>query len=120
MSVSSYRDLVAWQRAMELAEAVYEATKLWPDAERFGLVMQARRAAVSIPSNIAEGKGRRSDRELRRFLSIAHGSLCELGTCFELAERLGFERRGRSRVPTLLDEVGRLVGGLAKMLPPKP
>jgi four helix bundle protein len=82
MAVKSYRDLIAWQRGMDLAVEVYEATTDWPDAERFGLISQIRRAAVSIPSYIAEGHGRRSDPEFRHFLGIAHGSLCELETCF--------------------------------------
>jgi four helix bundle protein len=119
MSVKSYKDLIVWQRAMDLAEAVYGATTKWPDVERFGMVMQVRRAALSIPANIAEGHGRRSDAELRHFLSIAHGSLCELETCFLLAERLGFAGAHPDRVVSLLAEVGRLIGGLARTLPRK-
>lgn len=119
MSVRSYRDLIVWQRAMELAEAVYGATATWPEGERFGMVMQVRRAAVSIASNIAEGHGRRSDHELRHFLSIAHGSLCELETCFALAERLRFDSQQATRVTSFAAEVGRLIGGLVRTLPRK-
>lgn len=75
---------------MKLVEIVYEVTKRFPDEERYGLVSQMRRAAVSIPSNIAEGKCRGSDRELRKFLRIAFGSGAELETQFELARRLRF------------------------------
>jgi four helix bundle protein len=85
-----YKDLRVWQQAMMLAEAVYEVTKRFPQDERFGLISQMRRAAVSVPSNIAEGRGRGSDAELLRFCAIAYGSLMELETQAELARRLGF------------------------------
>ena len=107
MSVKSYRDLIVWRRAIDLAEAVYASTKTWPEDERFGMVMQVRRAAVSVAVNIAEGHDRRSDLELRRFLSIANGSVCELETCFVLADRLGFESTQPDRVVSLATEVGR-------------
>jgi len=85
-----YKDLRVWQQAMMLAEAVYEVTNRIPQDERFGLTSQMRRAAVSVPSNIAEGRGRGSDAELIRFCAIAYGSLMELETQAELARRLGF------------------------------
>ena len=77
MSGQSYRDLTAWQRAMDFAEGVYVATRAWPREELYGLIGQVRRAAASIPSNIAEGLGRESDRDFLRFLAIAKGSLHE-------------------------------------------
>ena len=111
-----YRDLVAWQKAMTLAEAVYRETAVFPIDERYGLTSQMRRAAVSIPSNIAEGQGRRSsDHEFVRFLGIALGSVCELETQLELAERLqmlGSDSAARLRL--LVDEVGRIIGGLRR------
>ena len=78
--VSSYRDLVVWQKAMTLVSSVYQLTRSFPDFERFGLTSQIQRAAVSIPSNIAEGQGRLATKEFRQFLGIARGSLKELET----------------------------------------
>ena len=78
--VQSYRDLVAWNKAMELVTEIYRVTKKFPKEELFGLMSQLRRAAVSIPSNIAEGKGRLSKGEFRQFLGNARGSLAEVET----------------------------------------
>jgi four helix bundle protein len=89
-SLESYRDLQVWQRGVDLTERIYQATQPFPPDERFGLVAQLRRAAVSIPSNIAEGWGRMSTAEFIRFLSIAHGSLTEVGTQIIVSRRLGF------------------------------
>ena len=86
--MGDYRDLLAWQLARALAQAVYRATEPFPLRERFGLAAQMRRAAVSVLSNIAEGASRGSDRELRRFLQIARGSLAELQTQLLLAHYL--------------------------------
>ena len=85
-----YTNLKLWETSMNLAETVYRVTMDFPEEERFGLVVQLKRAAVSIPSNIAEGKGRNSDKEFKQFLYIARGSLFELRTQLELARRLGF------------------------------
>jgi four helix bundle protein len=87
--VRSYRDLIAWQKAMNLAEQAYQATRGFPDNEKFGLTSQMRRAAVSVPSNIAEGFGRARKLEFKRFLEIARGGLFEFQTQAELARRLG-------------------------------
>ena len=86
----SYRDLVAWQRAVNLVELVYRVTQTWPREELYGLTSQVRRAAVSVPANIAEGQGRLSDKEFCHHLSIAYSSLCELETHLIIANRLGF------------------------------
>jgi four helix bundle protein len=86
----SHRDLPVWQQAMSLVECVYRLTVAFPDEERFGLTSQLRRAAVSIPSNIAEGAARSSTGELGHYLGIALGSAAELETQLELAKRLGF------------------------------
>ena len=85
-----YQRLQVWQDAIELVTDVYRLTSQFPDSEKFGLVSQMRRAAVSIPSNIAEGAGRGSDKEFRRFLLIARGSLQELETQLIISGRLGF------------------------------
>jgi four helix bundle protein len=89
-SVTNHRDLIVWQRALELCTATYEATAEFPEEERFGLVSQMRRAAVSISSNIAEGHGRLTTSEYRHFLGIARGSLKELETQILIAHRLGY------------------------------
>jgi four helix bundle protein len=86
----SYKDLVAWQRAMELVTATYKSTAGFPKEEQFGLTSQLRRAAVSIPSNIAEGQGRLSEKEFRYFLGQARGSLMEVETQFQIAQNLGY------------------------------
>jgi four helix bundle protein len=88
--VKSFRDLEVWSLAMELAETVYRATARFPKDELFGLTSQMRRAAVSIPSNIAEGRTRNSSREFLYFISISRGSLAELETQIELATRLKY------------------------------
>ncbi|WP_202883231.1 four helix bundle protein [Ramlibacter lithotrophicus] len=88
MEVKSYKDLIVWQRAMGLAAMVYEFCAALPSEERYGLVSQTRRAAVSVPANIAEGHQRKSTRDYLRFLSIASGSLAELETLVQLANRL--------------------------------
>ena len=85
-----YEKLKIWQEAMELAEIVYELIKQFPDYEKFDLASQIRRSAISIPSNIAEGKGRNSDKEFKQYLYIARGSLFELRTQLELARRLKY------------------------------
>ena len=87
---SSHRDLVAWQEAMKLVEMVYQRTAGFPKEEVFGLSLQLRRSAVSIPANIAEGAGRNSSKELFHFPGVASGSLAELETQLELAVRLKF------------------------------
>ena len=85
-----FKNLKVWQVSMELAELVYSLTKSFPSNEAFNLVLQINRSVVSIPSNIAEGKGRGSDNDFKRFLYIARGSLFELRTQLELARRLKY------------------------------
>jgi len=107
-----HRDLKVWQRAMDLAELVYQQTGAFPPAEAYGLTAQMRRAAVSIPSNLAEGHGR-GGKEYGRYADIAYGSLLELETQAELAIRLGYISPD-SAVPLLaaISEVGRMLNGL--------
>ena len=117
MSVLNYTELVAWQKAMDLVQDVYLATKTFPKEEKYGLTTQMQRAAVSIPSNIAEGQGRSGRGEFRHHLSIAHGSLRELETQLVIALRLGY--LSQSRVDDLLGlagTVGRLINGLLRSL----
>ena len=90
MTVRNYTELIAWQKGMDFVEAVYKATKQFPKEELYGLTSQLRRAVVSIPSNIAEGQGRRSTKEFVQFLSIAHGSLREAETQILIAKRLNY------------------------------
>lgn len=80
MAIQSYRDLDVWKKSVALVTDVYQATALFPKEEVYGLTSQIRRSAVSIPSNIAEGRGKRGTRDFVRFLNIAYGSLCELET----------------------------------------
>jgi four helix bundle protein len=106
----SFRDLVVWQRSMELSVLVYKITQTFPREETYGLASQLRRSAVSIPSNIAEGQGRLNTREFIQFLGIARGSTCELQTQLELALRLGFgEPRLIKEAESLSHEIGRII-----------
>jgi four helix bundle protein len=102
---------------MLLVECVYRETASWPADERFGLTSQIRRAVVSVPANIAEGSGRSGPAELRRFLSVAHGSLCEVQTHLEIARRLGIMDAGSSgAMITDADEVSRILRGFIRSL----
>lgn len=116
-SITSYRDLLVWQRSMDLAQAIYATTSRFPPAERFGLTAQMRRAAVSIPSNIAEGQSRNSTGEFLNFLGIARGSLAELETQLLLAGRLSLlpEPEQADRLQETA-QVGRLLNGLMRSL----
>jgi len=117
--MDGYRDLVVWQRGMSLAEATYRVTQDFPREEQFGLTSQARRAAVSIPANIAEGYGRGTRPAYISFVRIAQGSLKELETHLLLAGRPGFCRE--EAVKPLLaeaDELGRMIRALLTRLRP--
>jgi four helix bundle protein len=109
----SYKDLVAWQKAMDLVTATYRSTTNFPTEERFGLTSQLRRAAVSIPSNIAEGQGRLSEKEFRYFLGQARGSLMEVETQLQIAQNLGYlEATQTKELLEFCAEVGRILNGL--------
>ncbi len=113
----NYRDLIAWQKAMALARQVYVLTEKMPSDERFGLTIQMRRSAVSVPSNIAEGHGRLSDRALRMFLGNARGSLYELETQILLAADLTFlNRQAADAALEQSAEVARILHGLLRTL----
>jgi four helix bundle protein len=92
-AIQSFRDLVVWQKAMDLAELVYAVSRKFPESERYALTLQVRRAVVSVPSNIAEGYGRHSTADYIRFLQIALGSAYELETQLDLAVRLKLVER---------------------------
>ena len=117
MAGRNYRDLIAWQKAMELTVEVYRATSKYPAGERFGLQSQMRSAAVSVPSNIAEGQGRRSSGAFCQHLSIAHGSVRELETQVLLSGMLGYlEPKVVEHLISSLSEVGRLTTALSASL----
>ncbi|MBC5783332.1 four helix bundle protein [Ramlibacter sp. USB13] len=120
MEVRSYKDLAVWQKAMELTSSVYRMTAELPSDERFGLISQARRAAVSVPANIAEGHRRSSTKDYLRFLSIAAGSLAELETLIELASRLyRIQSTHLDELVGSADEVGRMLRGIQQKLEAK-
>lgn len=106
------RNLDVYELSMSLVQEVYRVTRSYPDEERFGLTVQMRRAAVSIPSNLAEGGGRSGDAEFARFLSISMGSCQELGVQLEIARRLGYGEAGDEQVSELADRVGKSLYGL--------
>ncbi len=115
----SYRDLVAWQKAMELVYTIYRLTQRFPDNEKYGLVSQLRRAAVSIPSNIAEGKGRRSDLDMCRFFNTSRGSLHEVETQLLIAAHLGFvQRQQADDALAQVSELARILNGLIASFTP--
>lgn len=112
-------DLRAWQRAMTLAQDIYQTTSDFPKREIYGLTSQLRRAAVSVPSNIAEGKGRASDRELSQFLNHARGSIYEVQTQLMLAQRVGYlDKEPSTQLLAQAAEVGRLLNGLMRAIRP--
>ncbi|QPC94766.1 four helix bundle protein [Mesorhizobium sp. INR15] len=115
--VESYRDLIVWQQAMDLAVSVYETTRAWPKDELYGMTGQARRAASSVPANMAEGYGRESRATYQQFLRIAQGSLKELETHPLIAQRVGIAPR--HAVEPLMDRcesVGKLLRLLIRKL----
>lgn len=113
----NYSDLAVWQKAMDLVTGIYKITAAFPTEERFGLSSQARRAAVSIPSNIAEGHGRKSTAAYLNHLSIAYGSLMELETQIQVASRLNFIVAAETSALLLqTSEIGKMLNGLKKSL----
>ena len=119
--MKTFRDLIAWQKAMQLAVCVYRTTRTFPRDEMFGLTSQLRRCAVSIPSNIAEGHGRLTRGEWQQFLGQARGSLLEMQTQMLLSERLGFGDPARvKRNLERIEELGRIINGLLRTNARKP
>ena len=119
MSGKNYRDLVVWQEAMDLVVMIYRTTAKFPKEELYGLQAQMRRAAVSVPSNMAEGQGRRTKHDFRHFLYISHGSLRELETQTMIANRLRFMNdKDASDILELIGRIGRRTQALANSLSP--
>ncbi|HVT81586.1 MAG TPA: four helix bundle protein [Phycisphaerae bacterium] len=116
--VRTFRDLIVWQKAMELAREIYRVTKQMPADERFGLTNQMRRAAVSIPSNIAEGNARQTLLDYLKFLRVARGSMAELSTQMELAISMKMLSPPPTLLP-LLNEVGLILQSLIMSLQKK-
>lgn len=115
--MSSYRDLTVWQRSIGFVEKIYKITTHYPESEKFGLVSQMRRAAISIPSNIAEGATRKSKKDFSNFLRIAKGSLAELETQIILSHKLGFIRTDEFNIISVeLEEISKMIAGLTKSL----
>ena len=113
----SYKDLIVWQKGIEAAKIVYRLTRAFPAEEKFGLVSQMRRAAVSIPSNIAEGQARHTTGEFIQFISHAEGSVAELNTQLILAGELGFCRLENARpISELLEEIRKMLNSLRRKL----
>ena len=112
-----YKDLVVWRKAMDLVVEVYRLTNDFPERERYGLTDQLRRAAVSVPSNIAEGQGRRLRKQFALFLRTARGSIQEVETQIMIAERLGYAQADNvGPVLARADEISRLLSGLLRSL----
>ena len=107
--MNNYKELKIWQKSMDLVEKVYTLISTYPKEEKFGMISQIQRCAVSIPSNIAEGAGRNSNKEFRNFLGIANGSLNELNTQLLLSIRIGYLKESD------LDEINNLITEIQKM-----
>jgi four helix bundle protein len=117
MRIRSFKDLIVWQRGIQLVVETYEAARMLPDWERFELASQMRRAAVSVPSNIAEGHERRSPREYARYLAISSGSLAELETHFTVSEVVGhIEPQRLKKVRGYAEEVSRMIWAIERGL----
>lgn len=115
--IHSYKELLVWQKAIQLVVNVYALTKRFPKNEQFALTSQTRRAVVSIPANIAEGYGRNSKNEFSHFLSISHGSLTELETHLLIARQLAYcTDKDCSTIEKQLDEIGRMLYSLRSTL----
>jgi four helix bundle protein len=111
--MKGYRDLIAWQKAMELVTEIYRHTEKFPKEEIYGLTNQLRRAAVSIPSNLAEGHGRNSPREFHHFAGNARGSVLEVETQIEIAKNLGFlSEAAANELLGRTAELGKIINGL--------
>ena len=112
-----FEKLEVWQKAIELADLIYDATRNFPDYEKFGLANQMRRAAVSVSSNIAEGSGRNSERDFIRFLQISYGSLMEVVSQLKIVEKRGFiEPQDAQRIYDLCEQTSRMLSGLRSSL----
>ena len=115
--MKTFKEISSWQKSMTLVTDIYSVTSSFPESEKFGLTNQMRRAAVSIPSNIAEGFGRNSIADFIRYLNIARGSLFELQTQVEISMNLQFlDEDVQNEMDNEIDEIGRLINALIKSL----
>jgi len=114
-TIKTFRELEVWQLSMDFVESVYKALKAFPAEERYGLCDQIRRAAVSVPSNIAEGFGRDSNTDFAHFLTIARGSLFEISTQLEIASRLGYLPPDSGLYP-MIESIGKMLNSLRRHL----
>ena len=120
MPAGNYRELSVWQKAMESCKEIYTFCEMLPREETYGLVAQLKRTAISLPSNIAEGSARDSDREFLRYIAIMFGSLAEAETQILLAQELGYVKNAEAnKILTMLDELGRIARGLQNSLKKK-
>jgi four helix bundle protein len=118
-ATTSYKDLIVWQKSIDLVAKLYELTIKFPREEMYGITSQMRRSAVSIPSNIAEGRTRGTKKDYLQFLRIAYGSGAELETQIIICKRLpGTEKFDYSEIDTLLDEVMRMLNAMIRKLNP--
>jgi len=117
--INSYKDLIVWQKSMELVKSVYELTTNFPKEEIYGLTSQIKRSAVSIPSNIAEGKRRGTRKDYRQFLIVEYGSGAELETQIEIAKMLQFGKNlNYDTIDKLIEEVMKMLNKLISSLQP--
>lgn len=115
--MNSYRDLIVWQKSMDVVTLVYKISKLFPDNEKFGLTSQIKRSSVSVPSNIAEGYGRNYTKDYIRFLNIARGSLYEMQTQLQVALNLNFvDESALDEINSLSKEVEKMLNSLIRKL----
>jgi len=115
--INTYKDLIVWQKSMDLVVEIYKLTEYFPKSEIYGLTSQMKRCAVSVPSNIAEGRRRGSRKDYRHFLVIAYGSGAELETQIEIVRRLQFNRNlDFTKVDNLLNEVMRMLNKMLSIL----
>ncbi len=120
VKLTSYRDLKVWQLAVDLVTRIYEFTKAYPQSERFGIISQTQRAAVSIPANIAEGHGRDSTKEFLHHISFALGSLAELETLLHVAKQLNYlDSKSLDELLATCDQLGKMLRELQKSLKSK-
>lgn len=119
MNSSDFRQLIVWQKAMDLTVEIYSLVKYLPREEMYSLSDQMRRAVVSVPSNIAEGRGRNSEKDFMRFLVLARGSLWELSTQIEICERLHYLNVGQTKnAKELIVEISKMIKSLSDTLSP--
>ncbi len=117
VTLKSYRDLEVWRKAMDLVVMCYQMTKRFPKNEIYGLASQLQRAAVSVPANIAEGRQRQHSKEFLQHLSIAYGSLAEMETHIQIAERLNYiDEDSTNKVLDKTAELGRMLNGLRRSI----